>query len=53
MSTDILFDNIVVTDDEKYADEWAMYTYDLKKQHLDNQAVSFLSSRVQLLISNI
>lgn len=40
MSSDILFDNIVVTDDESHADEWASQTYDLKKKQLDNQAVS-------------
>lgn len=40
MSSDILFDNIVVTDDESSADEWAAQTYDLKRKHLDKQAVS-------------
>lgn len=40
MSSDILFDNIVVTDEESHADEWASQTYDLKKKQLDNQAVS-------------
>lgn len=40
MSTDILFDNIIVTDDEDHAYEWAQQTYDLKKKHLDKQAVS-------------
>lgn len=41
MSADILFDNIVITDDESHADQWAEQTYDLKKKHLDKQAVSF------------
>lgn len=40
MSQDIFFDNIVVTDDERYADEWAEQTYDLKRKHIDKQAVS-------------
>ena len=40
MSSDILFDNIVITDDESHAYEWAQQTFDLKKKHLDNQAVS-------------
>lgn len=40
MSSDILFDNIIVTDDEDYAAEWAEQTYDLKRKHLDKQAVS-------------
>lgn len=50
MSSDILFDNIVVTDDESAADEWAQQTYDLKKKHLDKQAVS-VSSRVELFLN--
>lgn len=40
MSADILFDNIVITDDEAQADFWAQQTYDLKRKHLDKQAVS-------------
>jgi hypothetical protein len=40
MSNDILFDNIVITDDEAHAYEWAQQTYDLKRKHLDSQAVS-------------
>lgn len=40
MSSDILFDNIIITDDESHALEWAQQTFDLKKKHLDNQAVS-------------
>jgi hypothetical protein len=40
MSSEILFDNIVITDDEVYATEWASQTYDLKRKHLDKQAVS-------------
>lgn len=41
MSADILFDNIIVTDDESNAAEWAEQTYDLKRKHIDKQAVSF------------
>lgn len=40
MSSDILFDNIVITDDEAHAIEWASQTYDLKRKHLDKAAVS-------------
>lgn len=43
MSSDILFDNIVITDDEAHAYEWAQQTYDLKRKHLDNQAVSIFA----------
>jgi hypothetical protein len=41
MSADILFDNLVITDSEANADEWAQQTFDLKRKHLENQAVSF------------
>jgi hypothetical protein len=40
MSSDILFDNIIITDDENSAYEWAQETFDLKKKHLEKQAVS-------------
>lgn len=40
MSNEILFDNIVVTDDVAMADEWAAQTYDVKRQQLDKDAVS-------------
>uniref|UniRef100_A0A182HPG0 Uncharacterized protein n=1 Tax=Anopheles arabiensis TaxID=7173 RepID=A0A182HPG0_ANOAR len=38
MSNDILFDNIVICDDESVADEWAAQTFDLKVKTLDRQA---------------
>ncbi|XP_050074137.1 calnexin [Anopheles maculipalpis] len=38
MSSDILFDNIVISDDEAVADEWAAQTFDLKVKTLDRQA---------------
>ncbi|XP_035906569.1 calnexin isoform X1 [Anopheles stephensi] len=38
MSSDILFDNIVICDDEAVADEWAAQTFDLKVKTLDRQA---------------
>lgn len=44
MSADILFDNIIVTDDERNAAEWAEQTYDLKRKHLDKQAVSHVET---------
>jgi hypothetical protein len=40
MSNDILFDNLIVTDDELYALEWTQKTFDLKRKHIENQAVS-------------
>uniref|UniRef100_A0A182M471 Calnexin n=1 Tax=Anopheles culicifacies TaxID=139723 RepID=A0A182M471_9DIPT len=38
MSSDILFDNVVICDDEAVADEWAAQTFDLKVKTLDRQA---------------
>uniref|UniRef100_A0A2M4BHQ3 Putative calnexin n=1 Tax=Anopheles marajoara TaxID=58244 RepID=A0A2M4BHQ3_9DIPT len=43
MSNEILFDNIVITDDESVANEWASQTFDLKLKTLDRQAESFMS----------
>lgn len=40
MSSDILFDNLVITDDVDTADEWAAQTYDLKRKQIDREAVS-------------
>ncbi|XP_035793729.1 calnexin-like isoform X1 [Anopheles albimanus] len=38
MSNEILFDNIVITDDESVAKQWALQTFDLKLKILDRQA---------------
>lgn len=40
MSSDILFDNLIITDDELHAIEWTERTFDLKRKHIENQAVS-------------
>lgn len=48
MSSNILFDNLLITDDHVVAEEWAAVTYDLKRQQIDLQAVSFFH-----FISNI
>lgn len=42
MSENILFDNIIVTDDSSVAQHWAEQTFDLKRKHLEKQAVSIL-----------
>lgn len=34
MSDNILFDNIIVTDDKAVADEWAANTFDLKMDQI-------------------
>lgn len=40
MSNNILFDNILITDDFVVADEWAAVTFDLKRKQIDLQSVS-------------
>lgn len=40
MSSDILFDNIIITDDAVAADQWAAQSYDLKRKQIDREAVS-------------
>lgn len=46
MSNNILFDNLLITDDENVADEWAAQTYDLKKKQIDKDAVSAFRSNI-------
>ncbi|XP_058820497.1 calnexin-like isoform X2 [Topomyia yanbarensis] len=43
MSSDILFDNLIITDDENVAREWAASTYDLKRKLIDREAETFVS----------
>lgn len=43
MSSDILFDNLIITDDESAADDWAAKTYDLKRKLIDKEAETFVS----------
>lgn len=38
MSNMILFDNIIITDDETVADSWAAETFDLKRRKLDKES---------------
>uniref|UniRef100_A0A182PRF1 Calnexin n=1 Tax=Anopheles epiroticus TaxID=199890 RepID=A0A182PRF1_9DIPT len=52
MSNDILFDNIVICDDESVADEWAAQTFDLKVKTLDRQAETFVSRVLKYCNSN-
>lgn len=40
MSKDILFDNLLITDDIIVAEEWAALTYDLKRKQIDLESVS-------------
>lgn len=52
MSNNILFDNLIITDDETIADDWAAQTYDLKKKQIDKEAVSIYSVDVYWRIDN-
>lgn len=40
MSQDILFDNLLITDDFVVAQEWASLTFDLKRKQIDRESVS-------------
>jgi calnexin len=52
MSDDILFDNILITDDEDLAIEWAEQTYNLKRKHLDIEAETFASKLQKIVNEN-
>ncbi|XP_052892680.1 calnexin-like isoform X1 [Anopheles moucheti] len=52
MSSDILFDNVVICDDEAVADEWAAQTFDLKVKTLDRQAETLVSRVLKYCNSN-
>lgn len=39
MSNDILFDNLLITDDIDVAEEWTAVTYALKRKQLDIEKV--------------
>lgn len=40
MFSDILFDNIIVTDNEETANQFAAQTYDVKRKYIDKKSVS-------------
>lgn len=43
MSSDILFDNLIIVDDEALARDWAAQTYDLKRKLIDKEAETVVS----------
>lgn len=43
MSSDILFDNLIIVDDETVARDWAAQTYDLKRKLIDREAETVVS----------
>lgn len=40
MSDNILFDNIIITDDKMVSEQWAAETFDLKRNLVDRDQVS-------------
>jgi len=44
MTTDIYFDNIIITDDEKVAKKWAIDTFEVRRVKIAEENVSTLSS---------
>lgn len=40
MSSDILFDNLIITDDLDVASDYAAKTFDLKRRYIDKESVS-------------
>ena len=43
MSDNILFDNIIITDDKAVSEQWAAETFDLKRNLVDRDQVSTAS----------
>ncbi|XP_058455494.1 calnexin-like isoform X2 [Malaya genurostris] len=52
MSSDILFDNLIITDDESVARDWASSTYDLKRKLIDREAETFVSRALKFINEN-
>ncbi|XP_059616199.1 calnexin-like [Phlebotomus argentipes] len=52
MSSDILFDNIIITDDAAAADQWAAQTYDLKRKQIDREAETLVTRLVNYTNEN-
>lgn len=52
MSSDILFDNLIITDDEDVARDWAAQTFDLKRKVIDREAETFVSRILKITNDN-
>ncbi|XP_031623952.1 calnexin isoform X2 [Contarinia nasturtii] len=48
MSNNILFDNLLITDDIVVADEWAAVTFDLKQKQMDLQSETMLQRLLKI-----
>lgn len=42
MSKDILFDNIIITDEYEVAEKWAADTFDKKRQKIAKESVRYI-----------
>lgn len=52
MSSDILFDNLIITDDVEVADEFASQTFDIKRKYIDKESETFVNRMMQYLTEN-
>lgn len=52
MSDNILFDNIIITDDKLVAEQWAAETFDLKRNLADRDQVRNTFERLVLHLLN-
>lgn len=52
MSSNILFDNLVITDEEEMALDWAAKTFDLKRKQIEKESENFFSKVVKLTNDN-
>ncbi|KAH8332605.1 hypothetical protein KR074_007007 [Drosophila pseudoananassae] len=48
MSSDILFDNLIITDDVDVAREFAANSFDIKRRYIDRESESFVNKVVEL-----
>lgn len=53
MSTDILFDNIVITHDEEVAKYWADNTFEVRRVRIAEESVSDFFLLIKLVINLI
>lgn len=53
MSSDILFDNLIITDDLDVASDYAAKTFDLKRRYIDKESVSSHLKWKNVFIYNI
>ena len=52
MSSDILFDNMIVTDDIDVAKDFAAKTFDIKRQYIDKESESVLNKVISFFSEN-